>query len=294
MAIAFDTVTSSTASSFSHTVSGSERILFVAIRSSANTVSAVSYAGNAMTQLATVAVPGDGQIYIYYRIAPTLGANTVAITGGAGLTVRAVSYTGAKQSGVPDASATNSSSATISISQSITTVANNTWSIAFMRNDADQSDDNSGGIATRRGTASSIAYFDSNSPKTPAGSITGNFKTTGGGTANWGLIVASFAPSSTTYTLAMGVGTYLISGQSITINKFLRMTMATGSYVITGQTALLKRTYLLAMSVGSYLITGFSANLSFRGWSNVIKNLSTATNTSKNSSSWTNRSKNTS
>lgn len=194
MSIAFDAVTSSTASSFSHTCTGSNRVLFVGVFSGSDNVTAVSYNGVAMSLLAKVASPTAEEVYIYYLTAPTSGSNTVAITGGTGITNRAVSYTGAAQTGIPDASGTTSVTATTA-TRVVIPVANNTWMIAFMRNDVATTSASSGSAQTRRGASSSIAFFDSNASLSPSGIgySAGPFDN-GGSNADWALVAATFAP----------------------------------------------------------------------------------------------------
>lgn len=197
MAIAFDSVTTSLATTFAHTCTGTELTLFVGIKHT-GTVTGVTYNSVAMTQMATVAVGDIGEnVDVWYLINPSTGSNNVVMTGGASHDSRAVSYTGTNQSAQPDASGTASvSAAAPTVSKSISVVASNCWFGAFMRNEVDFSDSDTGSVAaTRRGTDSSIAYFDSNGT-IGTGSQSGNYKTRGAGNADWGLIVWSIAPPS--------------------------------------------------------------------------------------------------
>ena len=108
MAVAFDAVSSaggSTSSfSWSHTCSGSNRILLLGITwyDSGDTVSAVTYNSVAMTAVPSSTVTnGQYTAILYYLLAPTTGSNTVAVTfsgsvfdfGGG-----AISFTGVDQS----------------------------------------------------------------------------------------------------------------------------------------------------------------------------------------------------
>lgn len=198
MAIAFDAVTSSDATSFSHTCSGSDRILFVGVKSVGQTTG-VTYNSVSMTSIAEIQVGATGEyVNIYYLIAPASGSNTVAVSGGSDYTSRAVSYTGAAQTGQPDAFGSNNASSSATISQAITVVASGCWGIAFMRNNVSFSDDNSGDIPTKRGTDASIAFFDSNGTVS-TGTVTGAYTTRSSGSAAWGLVVASFSPAASTF-----------------------------------------------------------------------------------------------
>lgn len=198
MAIAFDAAsaagnvsTSTSPLTFSHTCSGTNRILFVeAGQRNASTVSGITYNGVAMTQIGTVLHPplttSDGN-YLYYLINPATGAHNVSIAygGGADLRGSSVSYTGAKQSGVPDQSTTLTGSAT-SNSMSLTLGANS-WSIMCIGMD--------GGTATagtnstyRTDNVGITEFFDSNGANT--GSFTMSFTAPGGGTSYSGFMVS--------------------------------------------------------------------------------------------------------
>ena len=112
---------------------GSNRLLVVVITVEDSTagdhaVDIITYAGVAMTSAVSLLDVADSS-RIFYLIAPTSGANTLAITWGGTLTgceVNASAWTGVKQSAQPDA--TNSQLDATSdgaITTSITTVAAN-------------------------------------------------------------------------------------------------------------------------------------------------------------------------
>ena len=135
---------------------------------------------------------------LYYRIAPdTGGAYTIAVTL-SGLAVRAVggavSYTGAKQSGQPDAHNGNNGTANPA-TVTVTTVADNSWVFAtIFIGDASITCDN-----TERWNVVTSVYSgsgeDTNGPKTPAG---GQVMSWSGlpGTIDWAISAASFAPAA--------------------------------------------------------------------------------------------------
>ena len=109
MAIAFDassagTSVTSTTQTLAHTCSGVNRILFVNTGiTSADTIPGITYNGVALTKIASVI---NGRYFsLWYLIAPATGANNIVVTSSVSDILRscAVSYTGAKQSGVPDA-----------------------------------------------------------------------------------------------------------------------------------------------------------------------------------------------
>lgn len=136
MAIAFDTSTigGSGTASYSHTCTGTNLALFVAIDDVNANVTGVTYNGVSMTLLNSVARTSTfgSTVYIYYLLSPATGSNTVSIskTSGTAYTSIAASYTGVSQSGMPDSSNTGSTindggPATVST----TVVASDCWLI---------------------------------------------------------------------------------------------------------------------------------------------------------------------
>ena len=122
--IAFDAASSGhqnsgTSLTFAHTCTGANRVLVVLVRKGSATILSVTYNGVAMTP-----ITDDGTNYGYYLVAPTTGANNVVVTMSSAATIWGVaaSYTGARQSGQPDASATfsdaaNPSTATLTVAE---------------------------------------------------------------------------------------------------------------------------------------------------------------------------------
>jgi len=119
---------------FSHTCSGTNRLLVVGVaeHETSYNITKVEYNGVLMTEIrkdfrATTA--NDPRSYIYYLINPASGANNVEVFVGSNpnnvVIAGAVSFTGAKQSGQPDANNGNNGESTAS-SVSVTTVADNT------------------------------------------------------------------------------------------------------------------------------------------------------------------------
>lgn len=219
MAIAFDAASNGGSNSVteltvSHTCTGDNRILFVGIQTSGGTdnVSGVTYATVAMTRINTIATGGIGnnRSFLYYLIAPATGANNIVVTATASVNIRIAngSYTGARQSGVPDASGTaNAASPATSVSKSITTVADNSWTVSH---GVDAAATLSAGTGTTQravfSTASSI-FGDSNGAITPAGAYSMAWNHTA---EDIGMTMASFAPfvaaPATRSLAALGVG----------------------------------------------------------------------------------------
>ena len=215
MPIAFDAasrIASSNAPThtFSHTVTGSDRVLLVgAYRygSVDDPVTGVTYAGVSMARLGYINQANPGyKVYIYGLAAPTTGANDIVITatgagelGGAG-----ASYTGVSQTGLPDASNTASAGSGTSLAIANTSVADNCWTVMFALNQ--WANFSAGASTTLRTSGANLAFFDSNAAKTPAGSVTLT-GTWGGSAANAGVIVsiAPFVASARSRLLLLGV-----------------------------------------------------------------------------------------
>lgn len=190
MAIALDATSDAAgAASWSHTCSGTDRILFVQAFSLSDAVSAVTYNGTSMTLVNKTSFPGSGRqgTYLYYLIAPSTGSNTIAVTGGTG--VGGVSYTGAKQTGQPDSSAVANNGAATSITLTTTVVASGCWLVCAV---ADGAGGETAGAGTtiRQTDGNGLVLADSNaSVGTGSQSLIVNFSST----VNAG-VIASFAP----------------------------------------------------------------------------------------------------
>jgi len=174
MSIAYDNSTASsfstTSVTYSHTCSGSDRILLIGAYCGADSVTAASYNGVSATFIAKLNVNGADHIYLYYLIAPATGANdvVVTITGAPGVYSSATSYTGATQSAQPDASATNVSASTTSLTTNVTTVADNSWLVGYFYGQTCSAGANT--TFRAQSAAGVVGAFDSNAAKTPAGS----------------------------------------------------------------------------------------------------------------------------
>lgn len=219
MAIALDAAVNGglgigvTSLTWSHTCTGSDRILFVGAFGdfATDAITGATYAGAAMTLVDKRQITGDRWVYLFYRIAPATGANNVVVSANASIAIGgdSASYTGAKQSGQPDASATNVAGAATSITTSVTTIADNCWTILLAKNNGG-GDPSAGTGSTRRAFGNEMGIFDSNAAITPAGAysmqVTAN-------SSNWAAVMASFAPATAAvatkrvWRMMMGVGT---------------------------------------------------------------------------------------
>lgn len=178
VAIAFDNSLTTTQSltgtslSYSYTVgSGTNRLLLVGVTAALVTPT-VTYNSVSMTLVASQVYNFGGQSgYLYALVAPATGSNTVLITVGTSTAIvsTAVSYTGVNQSTTPDASSTSFSNSASSVTQTLTTVANNCWTILFVRTSGGTIA--AGTSTTLRNSGTTVINFlDSNAPITPPGS----------------------------------------------------------------------------------------------------------------------------
>lgn len=202
MAIAFDAASSGTSGSgttltISHTASGVNPILWVGIVGSSDTdnVTGVTYNGVSGTRVGTT-IFQTRYFYLYYVKGVTGTANIVVTNSGSGDTYMSAScgsWSGASQTGIPDATVQATNAAT-SVSATITTVADNCFVVGYTAGQGyDVTSIDTGGTIRSQANAF-VALFDSTTAKTPAGSktMTANWS----GSTNHAIILASFAPGT--------------------------------------------------------------------------------------------------
>lgn len=184
-------------SDFSFTTSGTNRILWnFVVADTTDTVTGSTYGGVAMTLVDKVQRSvADRWLYSFYLVAPASGSNTISIALSAGSWVESfvLNFSGALQSGQPDAHGTNTVIAGTSLSKSITTTANNCWTVGMMSLAAARVLTPDAGTNVVDTDGSNISRsLDSNANITPPGS------TSLGGSwavnASGGILVASIAP----------------------------------------------------------------------------------------------------
>lgn len=201
MAIAFDAsavatlVNPGTSSTWAHTCTGANGILFVGVfgdLGAAGHISGATYNAVAMTQIASIQVPGDRWLYLFYLLNPASGANNVVVSAAASIAIQGMSssYTGAKQTGQPDASSTNTQggSSVSHLIGTLTTVLANCWTVAIYKSNAIVV---AAGTGLARQNQNSTIIFDSNAALS-IGSTTlqGNSNTN----SSQAIIMASFSP----------------------------------------------------------------------------------------------------
>jgi hypothetical protein len=205
-AIAFDAFTAGTlvnpgtSVTISHTTSGSDRILFGGGIVRTNTITGMTYNGTGMTAIGSPVTGVNDKIYLFYMVAPATGAHNLVISqsGSSVINGNAISYTGASQTGQPDAYTDTAQQTVANQDGTVTTIADNSWAVMYAY-DAQTGDSSAGAGTTKRGTSNGGAntqFYDGNGAKTPAGSYTLNFVASDSPGTNVGMCnkIASFAP----------------------------------------------------------------------------------------------------
>lgn len=188
--------TAGTALTSAHICSGTNRGLFVQVRTAGttDTLSTITYAGvNMVLVNKTIGINNLGT-YLYYLAAPTTGSNNVVITTGvAAISAVAASYNGVKQSGNPDSSNTNSNASTTGLTTSTTQVADNCWSIMAVNSGSGNDLAGIGTVLAQAGPNTGVTLFHSQRYLTPAGSISAAFTCDLGAAA---CVLATFSPAT--------------------------------------------------------------------------------------------------
>lgn len=207
MAIAYDATAhgntgGATSLTFSHTCStGQDRILWVGFRvgSSSDVATGVTYGGVAMTQaIKRQDTSGSQYVYLYYLIAPATGANNVVISlsGSNSIIGISASYTGANQSGQPDATGSQVAQPGTTITASATVVSSNCWVVSFIGNDGALAMTGSTGVGAVRDNgsfASNVTSLGDSNTTVATGSYGMTWTSS---SQNLAEVVASFSPSS--------------------------------------------------------------------------------------------------
>lgn len=187
---------------FSHSCSGSNRILFVGVyvlqAGGAPAVNSVTYGGANLTLMDRI-VNGNHGSELWYLVAPATGANDVVVTMGVS-TLRiwpvAVSFTGAHQ-GAPEASNAASGTATAA-SVAVTTLTANSWVVDILANGHAAASPTIGVGQTPRAASLEGAVqrglSSTEGPVSPAGPVTMSW--TLSGSAPWVIVAAAFKPAA--------------------------------------------------------------------------------------------------
>ena len=171
MAIALDSASTyktqfpGTSLTWAHTCTGSDLILIVTVTvEQGDRVTGVTYNGVAMTQ-GIKAANGVPYLYIYYLVNPATGANNIVVSVSSSSDIHAASasYTGASQTGQPDATNSVNEVAIASGDHtvSLTVVAADSWLVATYNSLTAGPVSAVNGV-NRAGTYDQGALFDSN------------------------------------------------------------------------------------------------------------------------------------
>lgn len=189
MAIAFDAFTAGRnwqtgdPQTWSHTCSGSDRCLFVALfTSGTTTITGVTYGGVSMTKVPSTPITDlDGnENWVYYLANPASGTNTVSVDldTSANLSGLSVSYTGVDQTTPVDdyASEDGTLASPTYTSNAVTVSATDAWLLSFFRNTDSSTITATGGVSTKRGGTTTVREeaYDSNGTVT-TGSKTASY-----------------------------------------------------------------------------------------------------------------------
>lgn len=182
-------VSANTLSLTNKTVSGTDRLLLVAVsgglQSSGVTVTSITYGGEALTQLGTYFnYASDGfRCSLWYKIAPKTDANqtlSVTISSTTYIAISAVNYTGVDQS-TPFTTPTTTSDASSPAALTDTSDRDGSWQIAFIGGTNGSIAVSSGGTTRQTHWAGYYLQTDSNATVANGVSNTLNFTYSGGG-----------------------------------------------------------------------------------------------------------------
>ena len=201
--------------SWSHTASGSERLVVVGISledatDADRTVTSMTYGAQSMT-LAKEQKDDTNNITssLWYLMNPNTGAQTITANflNMSNCFGASISFTGAHQTSALDATNGTTQADSTSVSTAVTTVADNSMVVDVMTmNEGSNITLTAGAGQTERDnqTTTATAHGVSHEgPQTPAGSVTMSWSCSGlgcGGNEDWTIAAASFAPAATTAT----------------------------------------------------------------------------------------------
>lgn len=176
--------------------------LYVTLQSnSGDTVTGVTYAGNAMTQISKVGFSGK-ELYLYFINSPTTGSNNVvaSMSGASEVIGSAVVYSGTATNisytgGSPTDNFNQNTVTSTSITVSATTVSNSSWMIS-VANITGGPTPTGGTNTTVLSTAShdQMLTTSSEGALTPAGSFSQSISWAGSVSA--GMVVATISPTA--------------------------------------------------------------------------------------------------
>ncbi len=213
MAIAFDNYaepvsqSAATSQTFAYnTGTGANRILFVCTTINVNAseaITGITYNGVAMTQVGKIGTNrGNASLtawnYVYVLVNPASGSNNVVVSTSAtrNFLTSCATYTGAAQTGQPDAHGTDTRyTSGTQMSQAVTTILDNCWTFLYYSQVNTATAGTGTTIRSNSGDIEGVA--DSNGVIHPAGStsLIINTSATIDSTNDASTIICSFAPA---------------------------------------------------------------------------------------------------
>lgn len=156
-------------------------------------ITGATYNGIALTLLAKGKDLADRWNYLFALPNPPAGTFNLVINASASTVIGRVIalYEGVRQTGLPDAAAYNSRTGTGTLTGTVTTTADNCWLVCYGKSSS--GNPSAGANTTQRESFNGFGLFDSNGPKTPAGSHSLNLSVNTDG----GICVAAIAPAVT-------------------------------------------------------------------------------------------------
>lgn len=203
MAIAIDSKNNgssafSSSLSYSHTCTGINLGLVVSVATDSATVTA-TYNSVSMTEINHRVVTGGFIVYAFLLVNPSIGSNSISISasGASQVSACSVSYTGINQSGQPDNSTTAAISSNVTLSSSLTPIANNCWVIEAVGNDSSTVMAGAGTtLEAQEATFHVCTILDTNAAVSPPTSTT--LVATTGAADNKASVIFSLSPFGTT------------------------------------------------------------------------------------------------
>ena len=249
--------------------SGLNRILVVAIQDdSGGGISSVTYNSVGLTLVNTVdqTGAGNGRQYLYALVNPTVGSNTLLVTRNTTSTARrsfeAVTYVGAKQTGQPDASNTNTASAS-TIATSVTSVADRAWHVQWCVSSGSAITMNSGGFIRGTPLSAGQKIADSGTYITPAGSSSMTWGQSSG-TPFVGVCALTIAPyvSSTpiTVTPSAQVVTASIPAYSVLYDKVIAVAAQVATFSVPTYAVSISKIVLPSAQVATFSIPAYTVD----------------------------------
>ncbi len=187
--------------SWSHTPSGSNVIVWVAVNRQQVAITSVTYDGNNMTW--AVDNGGNSGSSLWYYLNPPSGTKTIQVTlgGVAGIVGASASFNGVQQSGVPDATGNANGVVLSSKTVQVTPNATGCWVVVGGQVTHNANEQAGTGLTQRGSTQQAgtnddyIGIFDSNGTVT-AGSADSFTVSLSSGTGDFSVVACSFAPAA--------------------------------------------------------------------------------------------------